>query len=74
MGGIAAAFSVSRPAISQHLAVLHEAGLVSVERDGTRRMYRARPEGMAEIHDYIEGFWSEHLAVLKDQAEQSPPQ
>lgn len=69
VGRIASAFSVSRPAISQHLAVLFEAGLVTVEHRGTRRMYRARPEGMAEIHQYIESFWTEHLAELKDQAE-----
>ncbi len=70
VGGIASAFSVSRPAISQHLAVLFEAGLVTVENVGTRRMYRARPDGLAEIHDYIESFWTERLAELKDEAEQ----
>jgi len=69
VGAIAAAFSVSRPAISQHLAVLFDAGLVTVESKGTRRMYRARPEGMAEVHEYIASFWTEHLAELKDQVE-----
>ena len=68
-GDIAAHFDVSRPAISQHLGVLEDAGLVSVRRDGNRRWYRARPEGMAEVRSYLESFWSTHLANLKDAAE-----
>jgi len=68
-GDIAQHFDVSRPAISQHLAVLEEADLVAVRSVGTRRFYRARPEGMAEIRDYLESFWTESLAVLKDAAE-----
>ncbi len=69
VGEIAARFDISRPAISQHLAVLNEAGLVTVTAEGTRRFYRARPEGMAEIQDYIESFWTTRLAELKDIAE-----
>lgn len=69
-GDIATYFDVSRPAISQHLGVLQDAGLVSVRRDGNRRWYRSRPEGMAELREYLEGFWSIHLATLKDEAEQ----
>lgn len=69
VGDIASTFSVSRPAISQHLAILFDAGLVTVERAGTRRMYRARPEGLAEVHDYISSFWTESLAELKAQVE-----
>jgi DNA-binding transcriptional ArsR family regulator len=68
-GDIAAHFDVSRPAISQHLGVLEDAGLVSVRRDGNRRWYRARPEGMAQLREYLEGFWTIHLANLKDAAE-----
>lgn len=68
-GDIAARFDVSRPAISQHLAVLEDAGLVSARRDGNRRLYRARPEGMAELREYLDGFWTVHLAKLKDAAE-----
>lgn len=69
VGDIAACFEVSRPAISQHLAVLENAGLVTVTTSGTRRLYRARPDGMAELRDYIEGFWTDRLALLKDEAE-----
>jgi DNA-binding transcriptional ArsR family regulator len=69
VGEIAARFDISRPAISQHLAVLNEAGLVTVETEGTRRYYRARPEGMAEVQEYIESFWTTRLAELKNVAE-----
>ncbi len=68
-GEIAAHFEVSRPAISQHLAVLKQAGLVDERRDGTKRYYRARPEGMAELRAYLEGFWDEGLRQLKKAAE-----
>jgi DNA-binding transcriptional ArsR family regulator len=69
-GEIAAHFDVSRPAISQHLRVLKEAGLVSERRQGTRRLYRVRPEGMAELRAYIEGFWQGRLARLTEVAEE----
>jgi len=69
-GQIAAHFDVSRPAISQHLRVLKEAGLVSERRDGTRRLYRARPEGLAELRDYLERFWEAGLARLAEVAEE----
>ena len=49
-GEIAAHFDVTRPAISQHLTVLKEAGLVSERRNGTRRLYKARPEGLIEVN------------------------
>jgi DNA-binding transcriptional ArsR family regulator len=68
-GEIAAHFDVSRPAVSQHLTVLKEAGLVSERRNGTRRLYRARPEGLAEVKAFLEGFWSERLGALKREAE-----
>jgi len=60
---------VSRPAISQHLNVLKEAGLVSERRSGTRRLYRARPEGLAELMRFLEGFWDSRLDALKREAE-----
>jgi DNA-binding transcriptional ArsR family regulator len=69
-GEIAAQFDVTRPAISQHLTVLKNAGLVSERREGTRRFYRARPEGMAELRSFLEGFWDERLDNLKVAAEQ----
>lgn len=68
-GEIAAHFDVSRPAVSQHLNVLKEAGLVSERRNGTRRLYRARPAGLAELKVFLEGFWDERLDALKREAE-----
>ena len=69
-GEIAARFEVTRPAISQHLKVLVEAGLVSVRKDGTRRLYRSRPEGLTELKAYLDEFWGARLQVLKDAAEE----
>src|ERR1051326_5494537 len=68
-GEIASHFEVTRPAVSQHLNVLKEAGLVSERRDGTRRLYRARPEGLTELKAFLEGFWDERLQALKREAE-----
>ena len=68
-GEIAQRFDVTRPAISQHLSVLKEAGLVSERRDGTRRFYRARPEGLRELQRFLEQFWKEGLQRLKEAAE-----
>jgi DNA-binding transcriptional ArsR family regulator len=68
-GEIAAQFDVTRPAISQHLNVLKEAGLVSERRNGTRRLYRARPEGLVELKQFLEAFWDERLETLKREAE-----
>ncbi len=68
-GEIAAHFDVTRPAVSQHLTVLKEAGLVNERRDGTRRLYTARPAGLAELRTYLEGFWDERLTALRTEAE-----
>src|ERR1051326_4131148 len=68
-GEIAANFDVTRPAVSQHLNVLKEAGLVSERRNGTKRLYRARPEGLTELKAFLEGFWDERLQALKREAE-----
>ena len=68
-GEIASHFEVTRPAVSQHLNVLKEAGLVSERRNGTRRLYRARPEGLTELRDFLEGFWDARLEALKREAE-----
>ena len=68
-GEIAARFDVTRPAISQHLTVLKNAGLVSERREGTRRLYRARPEGLAELRSFLAGFWDESLERLKREVE-----
>lgn len=68
-GAIAAHFDVTRPAISQHLRVLKEAGLIDERRDGTRRLYRARPEGFGELRDFLAGFWEGRLRLLQEAAE-----
>ena len=68
-GEIASHFDVTRPAVSQHLNVLKEAGLVTERRNGTRRLYRARPEGLGELKQFLEEFWGERLAALKREAE-----
>jgi DNA-binding transcriptional ArsR family regulator len=68
-GEIAAQFEVSRPAISQHLGVLKEAGLVDERRNGTRRLYRARPQGLVELKAFLDGFWDARLEALQREAE-----
>jgi DNA-binding transcriptional ArsR family regulator len=69
VGELASLLPVSRPAVSQHLRVLSEAGLVAAERDGTRRLYRVAPQGVAELRDYVNGFWDEVLAEFKQRVE-----
>jgi DNA-binding transcriptional ArsR family regulator len=69
-GEIASHFDVTRPAISQHLTVLKDAGLLAERRDGTRRLYRARPEGLVEVRAFLDEFWGEGLERLKTVAEQ----
>jgi len=70
-GVIAAQFpEVTGPAVSQHLRVLREAGLIEERRSGTRRLYRARPEGLAELRALLRDFWDEGLAQLKGAAEE----
>ena len=68
-GEIASRFDVSRPAISQHLAALREAGLLSERREGTRRLYRARPEALAGLRDFLNEFWTDRLERLRLAAE-----
>jgi DNA-binding transcriptional ArsR family regulator len=70
VGEIAARLPVSRPAVSQHLRVLKEAGLVTERQNGTRHLYRVDPDGLAEVREYLEGFWEEALASFKAAAEQ----
>lgn len=68
-GEIAQSFEVTRPAISQHLRVLKEAGLVTERRNGTRRYYRANPKGLRELRRFLEEFWQSSLERLKAAAE-----
>jgi DNA-binding transcriptional ArsR family regulator len=69
VGEIAAELPVSRPAVSQHLRVLREAGLVTERRNGTRRLYRLDPDGVGELRDYFDDFWTDALAAFKAEAE-----
>ena len=69
-GEIAARFAaVTRPAISQHLKVLRDAGLVEERRDGTRRLYRARSDTVEDLRRFLDDFWSDRLERLRDAAE-----
>ncbi|WP_335869494.1 ArsR/SmtB family transcription factor [Bacillus sp. 2205SS5-2] len=67
---IASHFSISAPAISQHLKVLESSGLVDVRKDGTKRIYRIRREGFTELKDFIDQFWEDSLLRLKEVAEE----
>jgi DNA-binding transcriptional ArsR family regulator len=64
-GEIAAAFDVTRTAVSQHLTVLKTAGLLVERRDGTRRLYRARPEGLAGLREFLDDMWASSLDVAR---------
>ncbi|MDQ4069195.1 MAG: metalloregulator ArsR/SmtB family transcription factor [Actinomycetota bacterium] len=64
-GEIAAAFEVTRPAVSQHLTVLKQAGLLTERRDGTRRLYRARPEGLAQLRQLLDEMWAGALDTAR---------
>ena len=69
-GEIAAAFDITRTAISQHLTVLKNAGLLSERRDGTRRLYRARAQGLAGLREFLDDMWSGALDAARRIAEQ----
>jgi DNA-binding transcriptional ArsR family regulator len=66
VGEVAAELPISRPAVSQHLKVLKDAGLVSERADGTRRIYRLNPAGVAALRDQLDTFWSRALAGYED--------
>jgi DNA-binding transcriptional ArsR family regulator len=68
---IAADLPVSRPAVSQHLKVLKDAGLVRDEADGTRRLYEVDPRGIEELRDWLETFWDDALEAFKAEVERS---
>jgi DNA-binding transcriptional ArsR family regulator len=65
VGELARELPVSRPAVSQHLRVLKEAGLVSERRNGTRRLYRIEPDAVAALRAYFDEFWSQALEAFK---------
>jgi DNA-binding transcriptional ArsR family regulator len=70
VGAIAAELPVSRPAVSQHLKVLKQAGLVADRRAGNRRIYSLDPSGVGELRAYFERFWNQALGAFKTVAEQ----
>ena len=70
VGELAAGLPVSRPAVSQHLRVLKEAGLVTERKDGTRRIYGVEPKAIAELRAYFDSFWEQALVGFKQAAEQ----
>jgi DNA-binding transcriptional ArsR family regulator len=65
VGELASELPVSRPAVSQHLKVLKEAGLVVDAKDGTRRLYRLDPNGVGALRAYFDQFWNQALAAFK---------
>ena|SRR5690348_238873 len=69
VGAIADELPVTRPAVSQHLRILQHAGLVTHERDGTRRLYRLDPRGIEAMRAYLDRFWDRALAAFKAAAE-----
>jgi DNA-binding transcriptional ArsR family regulator len=64
-GEIATHFSISRPAVSQHIRVLFDAGLLRERREGTRRLYSLRPEGLEELVAFLDDFWAVGLERLR---------
>jgi DNA-binding transcriptional ArsR family regulator len=69
VGELARELPVSRPAVSQHLRALKEAGLVVDRREGTRRLYEVDPDGLGRLRDWLDAFWDEALAGFKAAAE-----
>jgi DNA-binding transcriptional ArsR family regulator len=73
VGEIAERFDISQQAISQHLRVLRDAGLVEEQRQGTRHLFAVRPEGFEAVHEFLARFWGGHLGQLKQAAEGARP-
>lgn len=73
VGEIVDRVALSQPAVSQHLRVLRDAGLVRATPQGRRRVYRAAPEGLTRLRDEVEGFWRAALARMKTELESPPP-
>jgi len=78
VGELAATLPVTRPAVSQHLKVLKEAGLVSETPEGTRRIYRLDPRGIGAMRDWLDAHWAEALDAfaqyVDEQAQQESPE
>jgi DNA-binding transcriptional ArsR family regulator len=69
VGALAARMPVSRPAVSQHLKALKDAGLVDEHAEGARRIYALRREGLMELRDWLDSFWGDALAAFKAEVE-----
>jgi DNA-binding transcriptional ArsR family regulator len=74
VGDIAGHLDITPQAVSRHLRVLHEAGLVDERREGTRHLFVVSPEGFAAVQEFLAGFWTEHLARLGDVLTSKPDQ
>ena len=74
VGELAAELPVSRPAVSQHLRVLKEAGLATDRADGTRRIYQIRQQGVQAIHGYLDQMWGQAMAGFQAEAERAASQ
>lgn len=72
VGALARGLPISRPAVSQHLRQLKEAGLVTDQADGTRRIYRIDPAGLGALRQWLDRFWDDALAAFKIEAEKDP--
>jgi DNA-binding transcriptional ArsR family regulator len=72
VGALAKHMPVSRPAVSQHLKVLKEAGLVTDHAEGTRRVYSIDPQGLAALRSWLDQFWDDALAAFWAEAERKP--
>ncbi len=66
VGELTATLAISRPAVSQHLKVLKDLGLVTDTKQGTRRVYRVEPDAMAAIRTHVDGFWTRALIAFAD--------
>ncbi len=69
VGELADQVAITQQAVSLHLKVLEEAGLVEARREGTRHIYAVRPEGFRPVQDFVAGFWSQQLSQLKQKVE-----
>lgn len=74
VGELAARLPVSRPAVSQHLAILRDAGLVSDQRDGRRNLYRIDKDGLTALRRYLEAMWDDVLGAFAEAADADRPE
>lgn len=74
VGALARQLPISRPAVSQHLKVLQNAGLVAHRQEGTRRIYHADPAGISALREYFDRFWTQALLAFKAAAEKAEEQ